>query len=92
MNAKLPKQWLYWAKKARLKPERRRGKDKQYKLVGRGRRWRVNSFGNFEVSCPIEHFDRWANSFGACVLVAPQTEKEFLTAVHNLIIESNSFE
>jgi hypothetical protein len=78
---KLPKQWLFWAKKAGLRPERKRGQGNQYYLVGRGRRWRVNCYNEFECSCPTEHFDRWANSCGAQMDTPPKTEAEFLAAV-----------
>jgi hypothetical protein len=85
MTTKLPKQWLYWAKKARLKPERQRGKDNGYYFFGRSRHWRVNCHGHFECSCPEEHFDRWANSRGAHMAVIPRTEANFLTAVRDLL-------
>jgi hypothetical protein len=71
---KLPKQWLYWAQKAGLRPERQRGRGNGFYLVGRGRRWRVNMHNVFECSCPLDHFDRWANSRGAQVDALPKTE------------------
>lgn len=82
---RLPKQWKHWAKKAGLKPERIRGAGNGFYLVGSGRRWRVNRNGQFECSCPIEDFDRWANSIGAMVDAIPQTEKQFLVTVELLI-------
>lgn len=85
---KLPKQWLHWAKKAGLKPERRRGRGNKLYLVGRARRWRVNCHNDFECSCPLEHFDRWANSRGARMDSLPKTEAEFLAAVAMLRADS----
>lgn len=84
MATKLPKQWLYWAQKAGLQPERRRGSGNGYYLVGRGRRWRVDCHGDFECSCPTDHFDRWANSRGAQRRGVPQTQAHFLAAVREL--------
>lgn len=81
---KLPKQWLYWAKKSRLHSEWGRGQKGASYLAGRGRRWRVNCHGDFECSCPTEHFDRWANSRGAEMHGIPTTEAAFLAAVRDL--------
>jgi|694.fasta_scaffold03608_31 hypothetical protein len=81
---KLPKQWLYWAQKAGLRPERKRGRGNKLYLVGRSRRWRVNCHNEFECSCPLEHFDRWANSRGAQLGGTPKTEAEFLASVREL--------
>ena len=78
---KLPKQWLHWAQKAGLRPERRRGRGNKLYLVGRARRWRVNCNNEFECSCPLEHFDRWANSRGAKMDAPPKTEAAFIAAV-----------
>ena len=83
---KLPKQWRRWAEKAGLKimddwGQRRGG----YYMIGRGRQWRVNCYHVFEVSCPTEHFDRWANSRGGFVAVFPRTEAQFLAAVDGLV-------
>jgi hypothetical protein len=78
---KLPKQWLYWAQKAGLRPERKRGRGNEFYLIGRARRWRMNCHGVFECSCPLVHFDRWGNSCGAELQTPPKTEAEFLAAV-----------
>lgn len=83
-NLKLPKQWLYWAKKAGLRAEWGRGNQHTHYLIGRGRYWRVNCNGIFECSCPTQHFDRWANSRGAQMTGIPTTEAEFLEAVREL--------
>lgn len=85
---KLPKQWLHWARKAKLRREYGRGIEGAYYLVGRGRRWRVNSRAIFECSCPLEYFDRWANSRGAAMEGIPKTEAEFLRDVETLIEQS----
>lgn len=87
---KLPKQWKHWAKKAGLKPERKRGAGSGFYMLGRGRRWRVNCNNQFQCSCPIADFDRWANSLGAQIDGIPQTEKQFLMAVNNLEFLSDS--
>lgn len=84
MSTKLPKQWTHWARKAKLHPETRRGSHRGFYLVGRDRNWRVNCHGDFECSCPTEHFDRWANSRGAVMPGVPRTETEFLAAVRAL--------
>lgn len=81
MSIKLPKQWLHWVQKAQLKPDT---KHCGLYLSGRNRHWRVDCYGIFECSCPLEYFDRWANSSGAEHPKIPQTEKEFLSAVKEL--------
>lgn len=87
-QSKLPKQWCYWCRKAGLNVGYRlsdqRKKYSWWYLKGHGHRWRVNSENNFQISYPEIHFDRWANSFKAEVRL-PQTEKEFLDAVKQLI-------
>lgn len=83
VKIKLPKQWLHWAQCARLKSTSTKS-FRGYYMRGRGRNWRVNCFGYFEASCPIEHFDRWANSRGAEVRELPKTKAEFLDVVKRL--------
>ena len=78
---KLPKQWMHWAQKAGLRPERKRGRGNEFYLVGRARRWRVNCHNEFECSCPTKYFDKWSNSRGAKMDAPPKTEAAFLTAV-----------
>jgi hypothetical protein len=41
----------------------------------------------FQVSCPLEHFDRWANSSGESIPL-PQTKEEFDKAIQQLILSS----
>lgn len=91
-RTRLPKQWKYWAKKAGLKPSGRTGREywDKFFLTGRDRCWRINDKDIFECSCPIEHFDRWANSRGAEWIGIPKDEKEFLDAVKVLIDESRN--
>lgn len=84
----LPKSWLYWCRKAGIKPDYPRGSTAGYYMTGRGRRWRVTCYGDFEVSCPNEHFDRWANSGGSIMTGLPKTEAEFMAAVQLLHHES----
>lgn len=89
---KLPKQWRHWAKKAGLKPERVRGAGNLFYMIGRGRRWRVNCSGQFQCSCWIDEFDRWANSLGAQIDGIPQTEKQFLATVELLISDERHYQ
>ena len=70
---------------AGLRKEWGRGKQGQFYLVGRNRRWRVNAYGDFECSVPLEHFDRWANSSGWSHDGVPSTKDEFLRAVDSLV-------
>ena len=82
---KLPKQWHHWVKDSRLRDNciglrQYRG----YYLRGRGRYWRVAGY-TFQISDPIEEFDRWANSMAA-VIDLPQTKAEFRAAVETLLV------
>ena len=89
VDVRLPKQWMHWAKSAGLKttvPGRFRG----FYLKGRGRNWRVNCYGFFEASCPIPHFDRWANSRGSEVRQLPRSHAEFLDVVRRMVAASAS--
>jgi hypothetical protein len=88
---RLPKQWLHWAKLAGLKPE---SSDKNYRhgrnpyLRGRNRNWRVTNQGYFECSCPLQRFDKWANSVGSQCHSLPETKQQFLILIASLIAES----
>lgn len=88
----LPKQWSQWVKKAGLRRESgacQRGLSSYFYLKGKNRNWRVNCFGELECSCPLEHFDRWANSRGANYgYHLPKTEAEFVAAVKQLVTQS----
>lgn len=88
LKSSLPKQWKHWAKKFGLRTYYGHGKEGNYDLKGRNRRWRVNCFGDFQCSCPNEYFDRWANSLAATFDGFPKTEKEFMFAVKTLIEQS----
>jgi len=82
---KLPKQWRHWCKLMKLKPETRRKYSYQYfYLIGRGRRWRVNMHGQFQMSEKHETFDRWANSIEDWVPM-PLNEKDFKNAVKGML-------
>ena len=80
----LPKQWLHWARMCGIKPESRRSKWAGWYMKGRDRYWRVCANLMFEVSCDLEHFDRWANSGGG-ELEMPKTKAEFKNTVNKLI-------
>jgi len=89
---KVPKQWMHWAQCAGLKPL------KGYKthgyvstLKGRGYFWRVTELGQFQRSCRIADFDRWANSTDA-YLPFPQYRKEFLATVQIMIHDTGRAE
>ena len=87
-NTKLPKQWKHWARMNMMKlHSSRTRKDYDYfNLKGHNHYWRVNCHGMFQISCPIEDFDRWANSFQAETEL-PKTRTEFFIAV-NLLLAS----
>lgn len=82
---KLPKQWLYWARGMRLKPKHLRWSHSGYYLEGRGRHWRINAQGHFQISAPLDDFDRWANSVAASLPTIPRTEAQFRDAIRELI-------
>ena len=86
MSVKLPKQWRHWCKLMKLKPEGR-GKYnlRHFALIGRGRRWRVNMYGQFQMSEPHETFDRWANSVDCSVYPLPNTKTEFIKNVNEML-------
>ena len=80
---KTPKQLKRWLYKARLRPcgwrpttAVRRG---FAAYEGHGRVWRIVN-GQLHMSCPIEHFDRWANSLEMRVPL-PTCEKDFVNTV-----------
>ena len=56
-------------------------------MIGRDRHWRVygeHGPTHLEVSCDLEHFDRWANSGGGEAEI-PKTLAEFTKVVNELI-------
>ena len=63
MQNKLPKQWKHWLKSVQLKTyfagKGKRSKWASYSLQGHNRYWRINDKGMFQVSCPLQEFDRW---------------------------------
>jgi len=82
---KLPKQWHHWVKDSRLLDNclgirQYRG----YYLRGKGRFWRVAG-NTFQMSDPIEDFDRWANSTAGFIDL-PSTRDEFRAAVQKLLV------
>lgn len=82
---KLPKQWKDWCMSCGLKPDwKPMRKWSWYQVVGCGRYFRVCANGEFQISQPIDNFDRWANSGGKCVPM-PKTKKEFTDAVKFLL-------
>lgn len=85
---KLPKQWKHWLKAAHLTDMSNRSSYSGWIIKGRDRHWRVNCNGVFECSCPLEHFDRWANSRGAESDHIPTSKADFLKTVNALLVES----
>lgn len=85
MSIKLPKQWRHWCKLMKLKPEGRyKYRHRYFALKGRGRRWRINMYGEFQMSEKEETFDRWANSLEKSVDM-PKTKDEFIIAVKEML-------
>lgn len=81
---KLPKAWFHWLRENGIRPETRRRPYSGFYLKGRGRHWRVDCNGQFEVSCPFDDFDRWANS-GVAEVPVPATRAGFRQAVADLL-------
>ena len=84
----LPKQWKYWMKQTRLTnydSEYQRAYHGRTHFSGRNRLFRINCFGEFQCSVPLEHFDRWGNSVGCTYPTIPQTEGEFKWVVKHMI-------
>ncbi len=67
------------ARCAGLRPETRKS---HYHFVGRGRRWRVNNQGQFQMG--DADFDRWANSVAISV-PAPKTKRAVIAAVREML-------
>lgn len=83
----LPKQWRHWAMMAGLRLDGyRSNRDSRggFYLRGKNRNWRVTCHGDFECSCPLPEFDRWANSHGAFAKTFPQNKNEFIATVKQL--------
>lgn len=88
MKQKLPKQFYHWCSRLRLHQGSKRYTKKQKipYLKGRNRRWRVNCFFDFQMSCVEEDFDRWANSYVAeFSMTGIKTFKEFKMHVLQLL-------
>ena len=87
-NHHLPKQWCHWVKKMNLDKydtEYRRTRYGKTHLSGHNRLFRVNRYGEFQCSVPLEHFDRWSNSLGYTYPMIPKTFKEFQWVVTTMI-------
>lgn len=96
--AKLPKDFKRWLKSTGLQPEGR-SKSKSWRrlfstyppyFIGNDRVWRFGLTDNrywFQVSCPLKHFDRWANSAGETIQL-PKTKQEFDKAIQSLLLSS----
>lgn len=84
----VPKQWKHWMKQLRLNTwdtKYLREHYGRFYIKGRDRHFRINCFGEFQCSVPLEHFDRWSNSVGYTYPTIPQTEKEFNWVVKHMI-------
>jgi hypothetical protein len=92
MSVKLPKQWRNWCEAAGLKPESSgQRQSRWFYLVGKGRRWRVNMHGEFEVGAKIADFDRWALSHRVSWRM-PKSKWDFVDAVYLLTHTANAIE
>jgi hypothetical protein len=83
-DIKFPKQWKHWAKLAGLRQVTHRNWYDNFEFIGRGRRWRVNCWGDFQSSCNLKDFDRWSNSTHNNYHGIPGTQAEFFRAVEYL--------
>jgi len=96
---KLHRDFKRWLNSTGLKPEGRK-KSKSWRrlfstcppyFIGNDRRWRFlvpeNGQLRFQVSCPLEHFDRWANSSGESIPL-PETKEEFDKVIQQLLASS----
>lgn len=84
----LPKQWKHWLAAAKLRPYGKaydQARNPVYNFIGRGRHWRINCHGHFQVSEVYEDFDRWANSVRYTIFTTPKTRKEFIDNVNFLL-------
>lgn len=87
----LPKQWERWTKKAGLKNSYSSSLQRKYDVLyftGYGRNWRLNALDYLDISCPIEDFDRWANSRENSIKMEAKTEKEFVDMVLKMAMDS----
>lgn len=80
---KLPKQWKHWCHKLNLRPEAPKSRYSRvayryFYLVGRGRRFMINCYGEFVVGELYSEFDRWANSTEDTYNM-PETFQQFKT-------------
>lgn len=78
---KLPKQWSHWLRKNKMKDMSAKSFAKNNTWLGHGRYWRINCFGEFQVSCKLSDWDKWSNSVCYSVPCVPATEKEFSDTV-----------
>lgn len=88
----LPKQWKNWVRSARLglgKPIKKWDRNMQHhwiNLVGRGHRWRINMYGEFQCGDTLEEFDRWALSNNVFVDIRTiQNRDQFVNIVKQLV-------
>lgn len=57
-----PPGWDQMCKAVGLRPDGPRGAAAYLYTKGRGRKWRINASGTFDMSVPHADFDRWARS------------------------------
>lgn len=81
------RQWRYWCIEAGLLPCLFEGETLEsisdesfYSLRGYDRHWRITCNGEFQVSEPYEHFDRWANSVEETFKM-PNSQKDLMKIV-----------
>ena len=78
---KFPKQWSHWLRKNKMKDMSPKSFAKNNSWLGHGRYWRINCYGEFQVSCKLSDWDKWSNSVCYSVPHVPTTEKEFSDTV-----------
>ena len=82
---KLPKQWSHWLRKNKMKDTSPKSFAKNSTWLGNGRYWRINCYGEFQVSCKLPDWDKWSNSLCYSVPHIPTTEKEFSDTVEFML-------
>lgn len=94
MKIVLPKQWGRWLEKAGLRVVGKYSRVwwAKFNMVGHNRRWRINRFGELDVSCLSSDFDRWALSWraGRPCYGTVTNEKQFVALVKDLLVEARA--
>ena len=86
-EVKLPKQWKHWLEVVGFDKSTRRYKQHLLWMYwkGHGRHWRINCYGQMQVSKKFNEFDRWANSVQYTTEGIPTTQQEFIDRVNFML-------